>query len=723
MGLFSKSTNTGPLPTINVSLNTPQDHVFKPNDTVTGHITLSTPIPLNPQAIEASLWGNSNVWMRDDFNNSSSETTKHDYYHYRDNVPLFNIVFNVLTEKHLQPGLTYTFPFQFRVPQGTNANRAGGYKDNNDSRWTIQPHLLPPTFQWGQRTDDPDHAKITYGVTGRLVCPGVGGGKKGDKPIEASAPIIFQPLNPHLNQPFSVVPYSKTFTLASSALAGQDPSSIGFRKKLSDRFSSKTPKLDFEFGVEVPDFLASGTEFMFRSTFNVISKSDNVVGLPAITFKVLKLELIAFTYIRASRDMQSDFYIQGQHYDDTPTTHPTGAYSGIESTLQPEKKMGLNAQPDHRVAQLEEVVAMGDKKGTEQAQSCEAWFSARVPGTTPPAFQSFAITRKYSVKVKMGVEVGGKKFEYEVESVPQHHPNSPLSLNPLLSARIHRERLHRPTSPTMAPTEINPTAEPLRVASPPPTTRPLHTLPPPFTNSNLTLLTQGAEALVYKTTFLTPTTPCVVKYRPPKPYRHPTLDKRLTKARLLAEARVLVRCKKEGVAVPGVLGADWESGWLVLGWVEGRTVRKVLDGWAERVKGRKEGDAEDEDILDLMRRVGRCVGRLHDIGVCHGDLTTSNLMLRTPDQPSSGSSDPSPLAGEITLIDFGLATSSTSAQDEDRAVDLYVLERAFAATHPAAEPLFQEVLKAYGESFKGAKGVLRRLEDVRLRGRKRSMLG
>lgn len=239
--------------------------------------------------------------------------------------------------------------------------------------------------------------------------------------------------------------------------------------------------------------------------------------------------------------------------------------------------------------------------------------------------------------------------------------------------------------------------------------------------------------------------------------------------------------KREGVNVPGVLGADWEAGWLILEFVEGRTVRRVLDGWAEGVHAHEGKDSRDngqgkakedakggeEEMLDLMRRVGREVGKLHELGVCHGDLTTSNIMLRTPqdasDQstgvpattpaipagrrtvsalreaaltqvdsqsqnsptpPSTDPRSPSPstsLRGDIYLIDFGLTTASI--QDEDKAVDLYVLERAFSATHPAAESLFQEVLKAYGESYKGGKGVLKRLEGVRLRGRKRSMLG
>ena len=203
--------------------------------------------------------------------------------------------------------------------------------------------------------------------------------------------------------------------------------------------------------------------------------------------------------------------------------------------------------------------------------------------------------------------------------------------------------------------------------------------------------------------------------------------------------------KRDGVNVPGVLGTDWEAGWLVLEYVEGRTVRRVLDEWAKakstttttttttgdenKSDGQGEGESKANDpINNLMRLVGTEVGKLHNLGVCHGDLTTSNIMLRTPSSPSNSSSpssssenSPDSLDGTVYLIDFGL--TSASIQDEDKAVDLYVLERAFAATHPAAEPLFQQVLRAYGETGKGAKSVLRRLEDVRLRGRKRSMLG
>lgn len=52
------------------------------------------------------------------------------------------------------------------------------------------------------------------------------------------------------------------------------------------------------------------------------------------------------------------------------------------------------------------------------------------------------------------------------------------------------------------------------------------------------------------------------------------------------------------------------------------------------------------------------------------------------------------LNGVIYLIDFGLSYFKDSA--EDRAVDLYVLERAFKSTHPQLEDRFDELLMAYG---------------------------
>lgn len=207
--------------------------------------------------------------------------------------------------------------------------------------------------------------------------------------------------------------------------------------------------------------------------------------------------------------------------------------------------------------------------------------------------------------------------------------------------------------------------------------------------------------------------------------------------------------------MPGVLALGAEDGWMLLERVHGGTVKSALGRWREK-GGEREQEGEgstdekkeaeemdvDEEVMGLMGRIGEAVGRMHEIGVVHGDLTTSNLMLRTlevgfpseevdstatPQQPiDNGLQEQSgagklDLEGDIVLIDFGLA--GQSVQDEDKAVDLYVLERAFGSTHPEVEEGFKEVLRAYGESYKGAKVVLKRLEEVRMRGRKKSMIG
>jgi TP53 regulating kinase-like protein len=243
------------------------------------------------------------------------------------------------------------------------------------------------------------------------------------------------------------------------------------------------------------------------------------------------------------------------------------------------------------------------------------------------------------------------------------------------------------------------------------------------------LITQGAEALLFRSTYLLPTLPCALKYRPPKPYRHPTLDARLTKHRILSEARVLVKCRKEGVPVPAVYAIDEIAGWIAMEWVEGVVLRARLNEWlAQRKRSRQAGETgdlyQDKAVTGLVARIGKAVGGLHAAGVVHGDLTTSNLMLRPripAEREQNGDAGEVSLEGDIILIDFGLASQSVA--DEDRAVDLYVLERAFGSTHPGAESLFANFLKAYGDSYKGAKVVLKRLEDVRMRGRKRSMIG
>jgi len=49
--------------------------------------------------------------------------------------------------------------------------------------------------------------------------------------------------------------------------------------------------------------------------------------------------------------------------------------------------------------------------------------------------------------------------------------------------------------------------------------------------------------------------------------------------------------------------------------------------------------------------------------------------------------------GELYFIDFGL--SFVTSKIEDKAVDIYVLKRAFISTHPGSEELWERILEEY----------------------------
>ncbi|UZJ54606.1 hypothetical protein CBS101457_003926 [Exobasidium rhododendri] len=296
-------------------------------------------------------------------------------------------------------------------------------------------------------------------------------------------------------------------------------------------------------------------------------------------------------------------------------------------------------------------------------------------------------------------------------------------------------------------------------------------LPPIVTLMNdterSTLFKQGAEAKVYiSNIFPAPllthlsneskpssskATVGLLKYRFPKTYRHQTLSSQLTSSRTTAEARALVRCAKAGVNTPSILCVDEVHGVLGLELIEGHSVRELLGGGSEgnEVDSGAETDLKakekDVDIIDdveatiAMKLIGVQLAKMHQIHVIHGDLTTSNMMVS---REANGEL-------KVYIIDFGLSSNSTMT--EDKAVDLYVLEKAFQSTHPSSDHLYSQILRAYQETLEATpssahvvkskrsrKGEIdkshikgptiwsdieKRLEEVRMRGRKRSMVG
>ena len=123
----------------------------------------------------------------------------------------------------------------------------------------------------------------------------------------------------------------------------------------------------------------------------------------------------------------------------------------------------------------------------------------------------------------------------------------------------------------------------------------------------------------------------------------------------------MLKAMKAGISVPVVYLVDAECGRIYMEKLQGVSMRDFIF----------QNHLERNDMIQLGDAIGQAVARLHDANIIHGDLTTSNL-FRNEDET-------------LFLIDFGL--SFTSHMLEDKAVDLYVLERAILSAHPNASSI------------------------------------
>jgi TP53 regulating kinase-like protein len=196
----------------------------------------------------------------------------------------------------------------------------------------------------------------------------------------------------------------------------------------------------------------------------------------------------------------------------------------------------------------------------------------------------------------------------------------------------------------------------------------------------------------------------VKKERFVKKYRILDLDLRLTRERIRAEVRAIRKikdkCPQLGRSLPSILFVD-DRNIIMTQIKDSINVCQHLRNNSVQNKNN-----ENQIINELLVSLGQIIAQIHSCGVIHGDLTTSNFLINDTKQ--------------LVPIDFGLSSFSTSS--EDRAVDLYVLERALISTHPNLN--FEILLQSYAKHMdKSGTDILKKLEAVRLRGRKRIMIG
>ena len=185
---------------------------------------------------------------------------------------------------------------------------------------------------------------------------------------------------------------------------------------------------------------------------------------------------------------------------------------------------------------------------------------------------------------------------------------------------------------------------------------------------------RGAEAvLILKNELL-------VKDRVKKNYRIEKIDSKLRKERTRKEAKLLSEAKRAGVKTPTVYNTTKTS--IEMDFVKGKLLRDCLD--------------DLKNWKNVCEKIGKNIAKLHANNIIHGDLTTSNMILKNDD---------------VYFIDFGLGFESKRV--EDKAVDLRVLEEALNAKHyKNCDNFFKTIIETYNNPE-----VLKRMSIIRKRRR------
>lgn len=197
---------------------------------------------------------------------------------------------------------------------------------------------------------------------------------------------------------------------------------------------------------------------------------------------------------------------------------------------------------------------------------------------------------------------------------------------------------------------------------------------------------KGAEANIYSGQWLNHDV--LIKERIPKNYRINEIDRRLRKERTKKEAKLLGEAKSCGVKTPLIYDIDKQNNSLTIEKIHGKIVKNIFE------------DAELYKIKEISVKIGKNIAKLHNCGIIHGDLTTSNLILEN---------------GDIVFIDFGLGKNSDLV--EDKGVDLLVFKKAISGIHyKIADICFNEILKGYKEADNYDE-VMEKVEEIEGRGR------
>ena len=201
------------------------------------------------------------------------------------------------------------------------------------------------------------------------------------------------------------------------------------------------------------------------------------------------------------------------------------------------------------------------------------------------------------------------------------------------------------------------------------------------------IIKKGAEANLYQIKWFG--RPAISKVRCRKKYRLAKLDRKIRQQRTVKEATVIHKARLSSVSVPIIYHVNPDKGEIIMEMIDGINLNDYLNN--------------DNYNSDLFKDIGEMIGRLHSNGIIHGDLTTSNIIIRN---------------NKIYLIDFGL--SMFSDRTEDQGVDIKLIKALLQSLHdPIAKKAFKAILQGYRNSIgdNETEEVLKVVKEIERRGR------
>lgn len=198
------------------------------------------------------------------------------------------------------------------------------------------------------------------------------------------------------------------------------------------------------------------------------------------------------------------------------------------------------------------------------------------------------------------------------------------------------------------------------------------------------LVYRGAESLVYLDDYEGENS--IIKERIPKNYRIKNLDDKLRKERTKKEVKLLTEARKIGVPTPRILHVDEKNFKIVMERIDGTMVRDFLN-------------SSNKDVERVCFEIGKLVGKLHQNNIIHGDLTTSNMILKD---------------SIVYFIDFSLG--DISSRVENKGVDLNLFSEALSSTHfKIYDKCWHNFLAGYEQEYLNAKQIIEKVKEIKKR--------